>query len=71
MIESISFRLIAESPERRPLAESYPPDGGAQELMMKAASKAPSGRMDFNFMVLEKQHFGSEPSNIKCIFSSI
>jgi hypothetical protein len=45
--------------------------GGAQELMMRAASMAPSGRMTFNFMVLEKQHFKSALSNIKCIFSSI
>jgi hypothetical protein len=48
-----------------------PPDGGAQELMTSAASMAPSGRMAFSFMVLEKQHLIGGMSNMKCIFSSI
>jgi hypothetical protein len=62
---------LAASLELKLPAASYPPEGGAQELMMRAASMAPSGKMAFNFMVLEKQHFASAPSNIKCIFSSI
>ena len=79
------LRVTAESPERSPdvtmlSADSgaagipgilVPPDGGAQELMRRAASMATSGRMDFNFIVLEKQHLAGVPSNIKCIFSSI
>lgn len=48
-----------------------PADGGAQELMTRAASMAPSGRAAFSFMVLEKQHFVGAASNIKCIFPSI
>ena len=38
---------------------------------MRAASMAANDGIDFNFMVLEKQHFAYDPSNIKCIFSSI
>ena len=38
---------------------------------MRAAIMTANDGIDFNFMVLEKQHFAYDSSNIKCIFSSI